>query len=317
MNEEINVKDINRMSDLSFAKAIGVWGGSFLVHYINNADINEEYTRRLSNLVLVREDIYLEDDFYVDYSFDIPGISNRYSILDALNIFKNIDKIKIIDAIGDVNFLENFEFPIKIDLVVKEEIPVYLKHLMDSVNNNPTINEIFMDIIIKEISNSEKIYNAAHEIFEFYDYNVNGYMQSVSRGFFDLGYSYDRIKVTEEEAEEVDMDDIVELIELTKPYMKDVVGWYLHVLEIIDELAIVKKYKKVGGNIDDLSNRLYKSILSNLIYFHDGINENLMIEDFYDDVDFHIGISPMFFYEKDEEYENKEELLSAIMGYVS
>jgi hypothetical protein len=319
MNRDINVRDIDNMSDLSFYKAIGTWGGSFLVYYINNAEPNEEYVRRLSMINLVSEDIILshkELEVFHHRSKDI--LPDGFSILDALSVFKNMDKIKVIDSIEDVSFLNNFNFPIKVDLIVKEDIPKYLEYLFTE-KKNELLEDLFLETIVKEISNNEKIYQFAFEIFEFYDYNMNSFNLQENPGYFDLENKYKNkgLKITKKEAEEIDFDGVVVLEELSKPYMKDIVGWYIHVLEEVEDLKIINKYKFLGGDIDGLTNKLYRAIVDNLIYFHE--EGNISFYDGYTDesLSIHIGVSPIFYYEKDEGFENKSDLIDAIMGYVS
>ncbi|MFW6015185.1 MAG: hypothetical protein ACOCRK_01960 [bacterium] len=303
---EINIRDIDNMSDLEFAKSLGIWGGSFLVYYVNNGEPNEKYIERLSNMVLIRR--YADPNDYE--SFEIADINRGFGILSAIETFENFDKIKLISAIGDVNFVENNKFFIELDLLHKEEIPEYLEHILDIENN--LVDYIFKDLISIKITNDEKLYDASFEIYEFYAYNIMGFSNDEIRGYFYLGENEDiEFMVSQEKAEELEYDDVVELIYLEDDYIKDICGWYDHIKEIISNYNIMQKYISIGGEINNLVDFVYENIVGSLIHFHDENSDNI-----YDDYEtLALGVCPIFFYEKDNRFSSKTELIDEIMKY--
>lgn len=298
----INIKDINNISDLQFAKSLGIWGGAFISYYVNKADVNDKYIERMQQLKLVRR--YVDPEEYVGW---VPShtFNKKFGILSAIETFNNFDKIKLINATGVESFVKNHKFFIELDLLQKENTPEYLEHIFKTESD--CLLNIFIDTISIKVSNDEELMKAAFEIFEFYDYNYVRTMENTM--CFYLGIDEDvSFTMTTEEAEKREYDDIVSLYFLDEDIINSMAGWYGHIKKLVSRYDIINKYKRYGGDVSELADYVYENLVGSLIYFYEEGDRDI----YNNDVTLGLGISPFFYYDGDK-YESKEDLIKDIM----
>jgi hypothetical protein len=177
-----------RLNDEEFMIRLGRDGYSFLVKYLNYAEVNDTYRRRVENI---------GRDFYFtmgEYSGDLnreleEALNKRKShkfndFKNQLQHFSELDKVRLINVIGREDFLDYFYKFIIIELLrfiengIDDIFPEYFEMLMDDPKTAIDLYKLANEIVLDDYEFRTMIEESIIEIIQALDYNSSYFVQT-------------------------------------------------------------------------------------------------------------------------------------------
>lgn len=299
-------QNMDMLSDQQFRGLLEEYGYYFLQKYVNHGEINKKYEKRIKDV-----DISFDSNLLTNYCKP-----NTREIFESLMFFKHIDKIKLINVLGEMTFVYKFNSYICLDIMYAQKydgqfyLPKYFncledsEILMSSLHNIIITDSIFLDQVQDITSN---IWGYLYE---------QTYMKEGMRETFNRisGEMLDVSAMEKEKLYEKNPNNYVELSYLTEYDMTDIAELLNQYYEVFlkhplysffEYICENDGYLKENYEIDTL---IMFSTLNDLIYFYDpDENKHNNIKDPGWLIDY------LFYYVKDDRFEMYDDLFYYII----
>lgn len=309
--EGLDMVDIDNISNLEFSKLIGEYGYLFLLRYINEAKTNEEYYYRIKNLKIS-----------FPYNQLYGGEEDKEQIIrtffESIFFYKHLDKKRLIDVMGDEDFVFRFANLIALDIIYSTDENGILKNIPDyieNIKNSDLLMSCVENIVINDSVFINRIMDKAKNIWGYLF--KESHLESNNKSLFD--------KETGELIESPDYDehgigiydeDSLYLSELTDIDMANIAKMLKDFRDILYQHPLYPFIRHIAETNDYFNDEysldvfFMDSMLHGLIYFYDpeGEMSNLRSQGWLLDY--------IFFYERDDRFTNYDDLFYYIIEMV-
>jgi len=307
----LDVINIDNISNLEFSKLIGEYGYIFLLKYINEAKTNKEYCERIKNLKI---------SFPYDRLYGSDNDKDKIvrTFFESIFFYKHLDKKKLIDAMGNEDFVYRFANLIALDIIYSTDengILVNLPGYIEYIKNSDLLLSCVENIVINDSVFIERIMDKAKNIWGYLF--KESHLESNDKALFDKStgelinhpnYDEHGIGIYDEDTlylsplTDIDMANIAKMLK----DFRDIL--YQHPLyPFIRHIAETNDYFNDEYSLDVF---FMDSTLHGLIYFYDpeGEMSNLRSQGWLLDY--------IFYYEKDDRFTNYDDLFYYIIEMV-
>lgn len=306
----LDVIDLNNLSDLEFSKLLGEYGYLFLLKYINEADVNEEFSRRIINLKIA----FPYNDLW-GAKKDRDNITRDF--FETLFCFKHLNKEKLISVMGEEEFVFRFSNLIALDIIysMNGERNLVLPNYIEMIKNSDLLVSCLDNIILNDSIFIEKIKTKAMDIWGYL------YQEKCLQGGYKTLFDKRTGKILDkpnldENGMFLDDDNVYALSPLTDidmANMADVLKSFRYILFKHPLYPFFESIAKTDEFFDsDYSLEIFfmYSTLNGLIYFYDPEDgdTNLRSQGYMLDY--------LFYYEKDERFPYYDDLFEYIIEMV-
>lgn len=212
--------DIDRMEDMrltdeEFMIRLGRDGYSFLVDYLNNAEVNDTYMRRVKNIG--RDFHFTMGEYSGDLNRELEEVINNRGnrkinyFKDQLRHYVRLDKIHLINIIGRDQFVNYFYKFIIIELLRLIEnginvLPEYFEMLLDDPTTAIDLYKIANEIVLDDYEFRTMIEESIIEIINALDYNSSYFVQAYGAMDVKTGHIL-KIDTTLEDIDNIDLTE--------------------------------------------------------------------------------------------------------------
>ncbi|MFW6015179.1 MAG: hypothetical protein ACOCRK_01930 [bacterium] len=306
----LDMININNISDLEFSKLIGEYGYLFVLKYINEAEVNEDYRRRIVNLKIA----FPYNDLW-SAKRDKERITRDF--FETLFCFRHLNKEKLISVMGEEEFAYRFSNLIALDIIfaTDEKGNLNLPSYVELIKNSDLLISCIDNIILNDSIFIKKIMNKAMDIWGYLF--RESYLEGGHKTLFDkkTGKKLDRPSL-DENGMFVDDDNIYALAPLTDIDMANIANMLKDFRDILHEHPLYPFFKYIAKTSEFFNSEysldvfFMDSTLNGIIYFYDPYDEdsNLRSQGWLLDY--------IFFYERDDRFPHYEDLFDYITEMV-